>query len=306
MNIRQLETLVWVAALRSFHAAALRLNITQPAVSARIAALESELNGLLFDRTQAQPTLTSRGEEVARYAQEVLKLTRTLTESDANRASAAQATVRVGAIPTLSHAWLPDLIELIRLRFPSVEAEVVVETSDNLRRRLSQRELDVAFLFGPSFDNDVRSVWLGNATIAWAASPKLGLDRKRLSAADIAAHTILTYESGSPVNHEVRRMFRERGIVPSGFISTNASPALLQLIRQGCGVAAVSSVAIDADCKAGLIEILDVDLPLPTFEVFASYLGSAPDPISRVLVDLAIELSKPYHLAPIVNPPRGE
>lgn len=261
--------------------------------------LEKELDAPLFDRKQAQPTLTPRGEEVARYAQEVLELTRSLKDAAAKKGSVAQATVRIGAIPTLAHAWLPELIEILQTRFPSVEAEVVVEVSDSLRRRLSQRELDVAFLFGPSFENDVRSVWLGNATIVWTASPSLGLGGKRLGAAEMAAHTILTYESGSPVNFEVRRMFRDRALAPRGFISTNSTPALLDLTKRGSGVGVMSNVAIDADRKAGLLEVLDVDLPLPEFEIFASYLGTAPDPIGQMLVDLASEVSGPYHRKPI-------
>ena len=43
VDFKALETLVWVATLRSFHRAAVKLNTTQPAVSQRIAQLEADL-----------------------------------------------------------------------------------------------------------------------------------------------------------------------------------------------------------------------------------------------------------------------
>ena len=50
MNLRFVETFVWVARLGSFRAAADRLNATQAAVSNRIASLEAEMGCELFER----------------------------------------------------------------------------------------------------------------------------------------------------------------------------------------------------------------------------------------------------------------
>jgi DNA-binding transcriptional LysR family regulator len=295
MNVRQLETLVWVAALKSFQAAALRLHITQPAVSARIAALESELGEPLFDRSASHPTLTARGEQVARYAQEVIKLTRTLKEGAAGTPGIGQSIVRIGAVPTLTHAWLPHLVRLVQERFPSVQIEVVVERSDQLRKRLSQRELDVAFLFGPSFDTDVRSVWLGDAAIVWVAAPALGLAGQQLGAGDLASHVVITYESGSHVSFELQRHLASKDVTPRAFIHTNSTTALLRLVRSGAGIAAVSSVAVEPDCEHEALDVLEVDIQLPKFEIFASYLASAPSPIGGDLVVIASEISERYH-----------
>ena len=50
IDLRNLETFVWVAQLGGFRSAADKLNTTQPAISARIALLEDELGVKLFDR----------------------------------------------------------------------------------------------------------------------------------------------------------------------------------------------------------------------------------------------------------------
>ena len=66
MNINNLKTYVWVASLGSFRKAAEILHTTQPAVSNRIASLESELGVILFERVPgpAPIALTAKGESV--------------------------------------------------------------------------------------------------------------------------------------------------------------------------------------------------------------------------------------------------
>jgi DNA-binding transcriptional LysR family regulator len=50
MNIRFLETAIWLAELRNFRITAERMNMTPAAISNRITAMEQELGFKLFDR----------------------------------------------------------------------------------------------------------------------------------------------------------------------------------------------------------------------------------------------------------------
>ncbi|MFX5793235.1 LysR family transcriptional regulator, partial [Acinetobacter baumannii] len=61
MNIRFLETAIWLAQLRTFRATADRLNITSAAISNRIAAMEQELGFKLFERDTREVRLTAEG-----------------------------------------------------------------------------------------------------------------------------------------------------------------------------------------------------------------------------------------------------
>src|SRR5262245_31476327 len=109
MHLYQLETFMWVAALKNFHAAAVRLNVTQPGVSARISALEAELGMKLLTRRQREVTLTKDGHEFMRYAQEVLRLTAEL-KSRKPSLDSGERTIRIGMVGTLSHAMLTPLV----------------------------------------------------------------------------------------------------------------------------------------------------------------------------------------------------
>ena len=63
MELRRLRTFVAVAELGTVSKAALRLRITQPALSRQIMDLQQELGFRLFDRVGRGLTLTAEGEQ---------------------------------------------------------------------------------------------------------------------------------------------------------------------------------------------------------------------------------------------------
>lgn len=73
MTLDQLTTFLWVSRLGGVRKAALEMNISQPAVSGRIAALEASLSTTLFDRAQRGVSLTKK----ARYSGNTQKVSST-------------------------------------------------------------------------------------------------------------------------------------------------------------------------------------------------------------------------------------
>lgn len=74
MNLKQLEAFVKIAELKSFSIAAKEIFITQPTISAHIAALEKELNVKLFFRSTKEVHITSEGEILLEYAKEMMDI----------------------------------------------------------------------------------------------------------------------------------------------------------------------------------------------------------------------------------------
>ena len=69
MRIRNLSSFVKVARLGSFRAASVQLHVSQPAISARINALEDELGVSLFRRGKSGTDLTEKGSELLPLAE---------------------------------------------------------------------------------------------------------------------------------------------------------------------------------------------------------------------------------------------
>ncbi|KAG1247141.1 hypothetical protein G6F68_014334 [Rhizopus microsporus] len=112
IDLRNIETFFWVATLGGFRAAAEKLNATQPAISQRIASLESDLGIRLFDRDARGIKLTGKGRELLSHAERMLQVRRDMFEA-AREQNVMTGTVRIGVAETIVQTWLPTLIELI-------------------------------------------------------------------------------------------------------------------------------------------------------------------------------------------------
>src|ERR1700737_2927778 len=72
MNFRHLRAFATIADAGGFVRAAARLNLSQPALSRQIHALEAELGLPLFDRIGRRVQLTSEGEDLLRRSRRLL------------------------------------------------------------------------------------------------------------------------------------------------------------------------------------------------------------------------------------------
>ena len=172
MNLKQLETFVWVATLGSFRKAAKKLYTSQPAVSSRIVALEDSLGVELFSRHAGSFDLTTKGVELLPYAQKMLVMADRFKER-ACEANSLSGVLRIGVSETIVHTWLSDFLQQVHQNFPNVDVELTVDVSANMRNELVSRTLDLAFLMGPISEFSIQNVDLCSFEFAWVCSSKI-------------------------------------------------------------------------------------------------------------------------------------
>ena len=73
MEFNQLETFLAVISYGGFHRAAGALRVSQPAVSARIKALEDSLGVQVFERVRSHLELTPAGKALRPHAEQLLR-----------------------------------------------------------------------------------------------------------------------------------------------------------------------------------------------------------------------------------------
>lgn len=108
MDNKWLEDLVVLAETRSFSRAALMRNITQPAFSRRIQALEAWMGVDLIVRTTYPPSLTAAGENFYAQAKDLMGRIGALRSSETSNLVDAQEAVRIALPHTLSLNFFPD------------------------------------------------------------------------------------------------------------------------------------------------------------------------------------------------------
>src|SRR6202165_6021311 len=97
MEIRQLRAFIAIAESGTFTAGALRVHVTQAAVSMQIRQLESELGAKLFIRAPRNVILTEAGEKLQERAHHILREHDAALEEIAELAGAKRGRLRIGS-----------------------------------------------------------------------------------------------------------------------------------------------------------------------------------------------------------------
>lgn len=120
IKLFQLRAFVAVADSGSFGEAAIKLNLTQSAVSHAIASLEAELGVVLFSRGRHGASLTFVGEHMIGHVHQMLQLLDTVVEKAVASRSLQTGRVRIASIRSLATHWLPPVMALFHQKFPQV------------------------------------------------------------------------------------------------------------------------------------------------------------------------------------------
>lgn len=139
-----LRLFVAVAGSGSFTQAAVRLNYTQSAVSRRIAALEEQAGGALFERLPRGVRLRPAGEVLYQHAIDILDRMELVHRELAAIHDGRGGTLRVGAFATANIALLPTALQALLREQPGVDVVVREQRSPLSLRGLADGTLDVA------------------------------------------------------------------------------------------------------------------------------------------------------------------
>ncbi len=292
VDLRNLETFVWVSQLGGFRAAADKLNTTQPAISARIALLEQELGVKLFDREQRRATLTTKGFELLDYAQRMLQLRADMMQAISEK-TAMRGLVRLGAAETVVHTWLSRLIERMHAVYPAITLEIEVDTTPNLRAGLLSHHLDIAFLLGPISESRVKNVPLCSYPLAWVASPKLDLPPEPVTLAGLARWPIITYPRNTRPYAAIQELFA-RPDVPAVRIYGNSSlSTIVRMTLDGIGISAIPPVVIGRELAEKKLRLVRAERSLPDLSFTASYPMKPDAHMARAVAELARKIADP-------------
>lgn len=139
-----LRTFVAVKETGSFTRAAERLHLTQSAVSHQIRRLEEQLGQSLLHRTTRSLILTEHGEDLVRYAEQILSAIDALSRRF--QPSPISGEVRFGAPENFVGDRLPTLLCQFARAFPAIRLDVRVNMHLDLRSLVKDGELDLAVI----------------------------------------------------------------------------------------------------------------------------------------------------------------
>jgi len=216
----------------SFTAAAARVGIAQPSLSAGIAELERTVGTRLFLRERRRVRLTDAGNRLLAHARTIEREFR-LAEVSAKAAAPALEPLTFGVLSSVSTA----MIGRIARAYDGPTPMVLVEGSDaELRKRLGEGQLDAALtLMRPDDAGRHGMALLEEDYRVMLPSDHRLAGEERIGALEIAGETMIARRS-CEILAETSRFFTQRGVRPNFFLRSANDDRCLEMVRAGMGV----------------------------------------------------------------------
>ena len=243
MDLKRLRTFVAVADLGTVSKAALRLRVSQSALSRQISDLEYECGFKLFDRIGRRLFLTTRGEQVLGDCRVVIGSMGSLGERIELLKRGDSGVLKLAAPPQTIESVLSGFLPRYAERFPNVRVKLTEALGLDQVPLLERGEIHVGIRHDQGVNPWFESLALPPDDVLAAGRSSLQLGRAgMIDVVSLASYPLLLLDSG----YSVRRLFnaacRLADIEPNILLESRAPHTLLALAEAGQGVAIIPSM----------------------------------------------------------------
>lgn len=252
MTFAQLRSFATVARLGSVSAAADALGVSEPAVSAAVAALRRDLDDALFVRAGHGIRLTPGGERLAAAAAEILGLEDRLRR-EVGEAHGERALLRLAVSPAVAEHVSAPLLDAFTRRRPTLEVAQEVAPPEHFAALLGDRRADVTLGPDPPAEAGIETVPFLRYKLVVVAAPAHALAGAR----DLPLEALRDERwLVGPADADLRRCFAERGL-PSpveGAFATDAAARGATAAGEGL-MLAIAHTALGALRRGALVRL---------------------------------------------------
>jgi len=267
MELRHLRYFVAVAEEENVSRAALRLHVSQPALSRQVRDLEDDIGFPLLERSAKSVRLTEAGREFLKESHAVLQRV-----EDAVKAARAVADggneLHVGYAMSPTVRILPQALRMFQAAMPGTRVKLHDLSTEEMLVGLRNGKLQIAFMVHSRFAV-ARGLHLEDLTslpVCLAVAPEHPLARRKtIKIAEISQHPLIAFSRKEyPDYHEVLTAWFSKAKEKPRIAEEHDSVAsLIAGVEAGDGVALVTeSMACVAGSRLSLIRITPSPGPL--------------------------------------------
>jgi DNA-binding transcriptional LysR family regulator len=263
ITLTQLRSFLAVVREGSTAAAADRLFVTQPSISAAVSALSEELGVKLTERIGRGVRPSPAGRAFTDYAADVIGLLEQGRRAAIEAAGVADRELRIAAVTTAAEYLVPTLMQAFRERHPSIMLTLDVGNRDRVLRQLLDHDVDIAIGGRPPGGDRLMGAAFMENEIALIARPDSPLvNGEPVTDDQLGAYTWLLREEGSGTRVMTEHYLESRGLRPR-LLTLGSNGAIKHATRAGLGISLQSRLAIELELEAGVLRTVRVDSPLP-------------------------------------------
>ncbi len=256
LNLLKLRYFYEVARLGSISRGAQELRISQPAVTKMIKELEAELGTRLFDRRARGVTLTEGGARAFSHASKIFSEVGELIHS-VRKEEKIGGKWSLGVSDTLAIHSIPPVIAHLHKQHPTLESEIFVGTSTEIKRELLLDHCDLGLFFTPPRrDEPFDAQKLFDVEFWVVVSPKL-LGAHTKNRATLETLRKLNLPRLESRHSEYRAGFaaqlhsQQLGFKRTPSIQVNQHEVKKQLVMEGAGFSILTRMTVETEVAQG-------------------------------------------------------
>jgi DNA-binding transcriptional LysR family regulator len=260
LNLYKLEIFAEVVQSGSFSAAAEQLLMTQSGVSQHIQDLEASLGTQLFVRGRRGVTLTSSGQQLYTYTEQILRLVAEAENSVANIEQLAGGQIRVGATPGVGVYLLPEWIQSFRQRFPKLTVTLQTDITPRIIEAVLARKLELGFIEGELASDADRLLGihlLQEMEQFVVVGPKHPFwNRSGLVITELEGQTLITRQAESQTRVWLDQMLQQYSVRPRIGAEFDNVESIKRSVINGPSLAILPEYAVHAEQAFGVLRII--------------------------------------------------
>ncbi len=250
LNLDQLRTFVTVIDCGSFSAAAVRLGLTQPAVSLQVRQLEQRLGSRLIERVGRKARTTAAGAELLDHAGRIDAAVASALEAMARHASGAMGRVRLGTGATACIFLLPPILGGLRRTYPNLDITVSTGNTADIVKAVDENLIDIGLVTMPASGRMLDITPVLNDEFVVVAPPGMTLPA-RVTATALSQLPVLLFEPGGNTRRIADEWFARSGVELKPIMSLGSVEAIKEMVGAGLGCAVLPGMAIRRDRDHG-------------------------------------------------------
>lgn len=272
MDIQHIREFVSLAETQNYFETASRLFVTTSSLSRHIKALEAEIGEPLFDRTTRRVSLTRYGHLLLPYAQDMIRINERWEAAFAQAQRGEEGRLTVGSIPMMKPYHITDL--LAKFQRDNANVTITVKETDPLALvpMLRERVCDFAFLRDTDCHDDTLKMlpFAKDRLCVVVSKDHAFAGRDSVSAEMLKDQSLLLIGKDAFMYRLCTDMCRNAGFEPKVAFTSNRGDNLVDMVRQGLGIALLMRKAAASQIYRPGLRLVDVE-PALTTTIYLAY-----------------------------------
>jgi DNA-binding transcriptional LysR family regulator len=271
MNLNLFKTYVRVVETQNLSRTAEEFDLSQPAVTKQIQALEDMYGVLLLERSGRKLKTTEAGETLYEYAREIIKVMDRTAKAMEEVSDSRKGSLYLGASTIPGQYILPYIIKKFKDKMPNISISMDIADTEKIVNRVADREIDVGIVGGWINSRKIEGYsWLEDELVLIVPenhrlAQRENSSNKGVKMTDLLHERWIFREKGSGTRKAAEELLLSNGIRNEAlniYLEAGSTEAVLAAVEAGMGISVISSWAIkklDQHRKIKSISIDDVN-----------------------------------------------